>query len=128
MTNSLFCKIFVLAAAERDVITRHIASHLGGQRDGNSVVCDWGVVDVLKNDDADCARASGADGFLHFPYLIETEPDAGFERDRFVGRIGSLLESLWSNCYGAVAACDFEHELPRNGGYVPESSPSTPRV
>ena len=121
MNDNLFCKIFVLAATERDTITRHVADHLGGQLDGSSVICDWGIVDVLKNDDADCDRVAGADGFLHFPYLIETEPDEGFGRDRFVSRIGSLLESLWSRRYGAVTACDFEQELPRGGGYSPDS-------
>lgn len=119
MNENLFCKIFVLAATERDTLTRHVVDHLGGQRDGNSVICDWGVVDILKNDDADCARTAGPDGFLHFPYLMETEPDEDFGRARFVSRIGSLLESLWSSSYGAVAACDFEQELPRKGGYSP---------
>jgi hypothetical protein len=126
MMENLFCKIFVLSATERDAITEHVANHLGGRRDGNSVVCHWGVIDVLRNDDADCTRATGADGFLHFPYLIETEPEEGIDRDEFVRLIGSLLESLWSSRYGAVAACDFEGELPRNGGYVPCSLPEPP--
>lgn len=100
MIDNLFCKIFVLAAAERETITEHVAHHLGGQRDGCSVICDWGVVDVLKNDDADGTRSTGPDGFLHFPYLIETEADASFDRDRFVGEIARLLESLWAKGLG----------------------------
>lgn len=127
MNENLFCKIFVLAATDRETVAEHVAKHLGGKRDGNAVVCDWGVVDVLNNDDADCSIIAGADGFLHFPYLIETEPETTFQRGTFVNLIGSLLESLWAERYGAVAACDFENELPRNGGYLPDSPRSTPR-
>ena len=76
-----------------------------------------GLVDVLKNDDADSSKITHSDGFLHYPYLVETEPKEGFNRNTYVSGISRLLESLWVANFKAVAACDFEDELPRNGGY-----------
>jgi hypothetical protein len=121
--QNLFCKIFVLSAVERNTISQHVARLLGGRQEGNSVVFNWGVIDVLRNDDADCTRVTGTDGFLHFPYLIEAEPKDELDRGQYVSLIGRLLESFWSSRYGAVAACDFEDELPRNGFYIPRSPP-----
>jgi hypothetical protein len=34
-----------------------------------------------------------------------------------VAQIGRLLEALWAGGWRAVAACEFEDELPRRGGY-----------
>jgi hypothetical protein len=118
MSENLFCKIFVLTSVTRDELTRFVAEEFHVSADGHNIEFEWGTMDVLNNDDADSSRTSGPDGFLYFPYLIETEPNTGFDRARFVGRIGTLLDSLWAAAYGAVAACGFEEELPRNGGFT----------
>ena len=117
MIENLFCKIFVHAASDREALIRHVAEHLNGMRDGSCIECVWGPVDVLKNDDADCSKVTQPDGFLHYPYLVETEPKAGFDRNRYITGISQLLENLWASNFNAVAACGFERELPRKGGY-----------
>lgn len=114
--SDLFCKIFVLAPCDRETLAGYVASVLNGRRQSHSIHCCFGVVDVIRNDDADNSKMSGENGFLFFPYLIELEPEEAFDRRQFVGTVGSLLEALWERYYSAVAACDFEIELPRSGG------------
>src|SRR3954463_10777845 len=111
MSENLFCKIFVLAAVSREVLVRFVTDQVNGKANGHSIECEWGVVDVLNNDDADCSRAAGPDGFLHFPYLIETEPNPDCDGGRFVGNVIAFFFSLGASRYGAVAACHFESEL-----------------
>lgn len=45
------------------------------------------------------------------------EPEGEVHRNEYVNNVSGLLESLWKEGWKAVAACDFESELPRNGGY-----------
>jgi len=35
----------------------------------------------------------------------------------YIGMVGHTLQNFWDRGWDAVAACDFEFELPRSGGY-----------
>jgi hypothetical protein len=102
-----YCKVFVDGAA-RDNLNRLVATGLSDEM----------TVDVRGNPDADPARADASpDGFLFFPAVLDIEPNPDVDRRIYIERVGRLLEKLWSDGLRAVAACDFEAELPRHGGY-----------
>ena len=72
-------------------------------------------LDAERNDDYEAARAREfPDGFLHFRFRIEVDSRAVTER---------LLPLLWERGLPAVAACDYEDELPEKGGYKSRAIP-----
>ena len=76
----------------------------------------WGLLDVLRNDEADLNKVSESDGFLFYPYFMDIEGVPNVTKLVFTKAIGEVLEALWAKNIKAVAACDFEEELPRKGG------------
>jgi hypothetical protein len=79
--------------------------------------------DLINNEDYDSVRRSQfPDGFIYFRYRIEVfcEGAALTERIALVGRV---LEQLWEWGFPAVAACDYEKELPHGGGYKSDTIP-----
>ena len=70
------------------------------------------------NDEADPLRAQDfPDGFLFFHYALEVYPAPGVPREERVKLTAKLLQALWSRGFAAIAACDYEDELPSGGGY-----------
>lgn len=68
---------------------------------------------IDDNDDADNKKTVDfPDGFLYFNYSMEL----CFRGDR-VKLTNDILDVLWSNRIPAVAACDYEDELYKCGGY-----------
>ena len=59
---------------------------------------------------------AGKDAFLRYPRCLEIYPHSDTQRGEYVGSIAALLESFWRRGVPAVAACDFESELPEGGG------------
>ncbi|MFG2566313.1 hypothetical protein ACGFR6_12840 [Streptomyces sp. NPDC048567] len=53
--------------------------------------------------------------FMEWPTVLECAATAGAPAE-VVKAITSLLETLWHEGFKAVAACDFEDELPARGG------------
>jgi hypothetical protein len=79
--------------------------------------------DLVVNEDFDeTRRAQGEDQFLFYRYYLDIVPMENARRERYVASVGGLLEGFWKLGYKAVAACDFEEELPRNGGYKTSST------
>jgi hypothetical protein len=63
------------------------------------------------------------DGFLYFCYILEVDKiDVGDDRI-YMKQLSQVLEFLWSIDTPAVAACDFEEQLTKNGGYRNELLP-----
>jgi hypothetical protein len=70
---------------------------------------------IDRNDEHDEARAREfPDGFLYFCYTIEAGPQP---------LVARLLRLLWDAGIPAVAACDYEDELPEAGGYKSRGIP-----
>ena len=60
------------------------------------------------------------DGFLYFPYRVELY----FLNEKIaIDLISSFIKKLWENNIPAIAACDFEDELPEKGGYKSKNIP-----
>ncbi|MDA4895503.1 hypothetical protein PFZ55_52495 [Streptomyces sp. MS2A] len=54
--------------------------------------------------------------FLQWPTVLECEAPAGAPAEEVVQAVTAVLEALWRGGFKAVAACDFEDELPAHGG------------
>ncbi|WP_212728970.1 hypothetical protein [Streptomyces sp. V17-9] len=95
---------------------------LGRLRDALGLVEDGGAeltvgpvcVEGEHNGYATGRHAHSSD-FLQWPTVLECEAHAGTP-DEVVQAITAVLEALWRGGFKAVAACDFEDELPARGG------------
>ncbi|MCQ4205203.1 hypothetical protein M4J06_003838 [Streptomyces coelicoflavus] len=54
--------------------------------------------------------------FLQWPTVLECEATAGAPAEEVVQAVAAVLGALWRGGFKAVAACDFEDELPARGG------------
>ncbi|MEU6850417.1 hypothetical protein ABZ901_10895 [Actinacidiphila alni] len=63
--------------------------------------------------------------FLEWPTVLECEALAGSPAD-VVAAVADVLEVLWRGGFKAVAACDFEDELPACGGRARYPMPAAP--
>ncbi|TCS96485.1 hypothetical protein EDD58_101118 [Hazenella coriacea] len=75
-------------------------------------------IDVVKNEDFDESKLVHfyRKGFLYSRYYLDIEPNENVEQKDYIEHIGNLLKRLWETEFKAIAACDFEEELPRKGG------------
>ncbi|MYS70704.1 hypothetical protein GTY88_09720 [Streptomyces sp. SID5926] len=62
--------------------------------------------------------------FLQWPTVLECEAHAGTPNE-VVQAITAVLKALWHGGFKAVAACDFEDELPARGGIDRYPHPSS---
>ncbi len=114
---NLYCKIFVEAECGAAQLAVFLSQMIHGSIEMRTVSSSLLEMDVVANDGLDEAkRAEGADGFLCYPYYLDVEPATGTPREVYVQSVGSLLERLWNSGFKAVAACEFESELPKMGG------------
>lgn len=83
--------------------------------DGAFIACDGVEIRAAHNDYESSIEAS-SDKFLSWWTVIEiTPPHEGLnERVREISE--QMLTSLWKASLRAVAACNFERELPHQGG------------
>lgn len=111
----LFCRVNVQAEVPHDEFVSFIARSVGGVSRSNSVRSNKLDISVDDNDVFDAEKARiGEDCWLYFRYTLEIDPIRGVSPRDYVAAIGTLLKSLWLSSMDAVAACDFEEQLPRN--------------
>lgn len=72
------------------------------------------TADFVDNGYADTCRDD--DNFLSWPSILDCEPVGTPSRSAVIRDVTHLLDSLWSMNIRAVAACNYEHELPFSGG------------
>jgi hypothetical protein len=117
----LYCKLFVETQLDRAALVRFVAQTVTGTENRSTIVSPWSEVDVRNNDDYDEDRAADPhDGFLFYRYYLDIEPVEDADPGEYILSIAQLLEALWKSGAKAVAACDFEEELPRKGGMAGE--------
>jgi hypothetical protein len=119
--RNLYCKVFVDTTFPVGDLARMLGRHFGGVVQNTWVDLPLCIVGVASNDDFAVGRVNEGDGFLFYPVILDIEPVAGGEPAHYVAFIGDVLEFLWSNRMRAVAAADFEDDLPRRGGYNPDA-------
>jgi hypothetical protein len=108
-----YCKIYT-NLADSELVKALLARALGGQFDRNDMDLDAVSLSVLRNKDFDHPMATGS--FVWWPTMIEIERQSGAEDEQMRESVTLILTTLWNAAAPAVAACDFEHALPHNGG------------
>lgn len=126
--NELDCNIFVETEQSPEWLAALLASSfsesLADGPIGWTVRTHIGEIEVRRNKEADKDRArSRADGFLYFDYTLELYPFSHTTHADRVLLVASILNLLWAQDLPAVAACDYEDELPYSGGYNVHPAP-----
>jgi hypothetical protein len=109
-----YCKIFVDGMTPEG-IKPLLAGLLGGTFERHAMTLGDLEMEVRPNSDQRCAETS-ADDFAWWPAQVEIEPLNPSGRGSIKEIVTRILEALWAAKARAVAACDFENELPWNGG------------
>lgn len=116
--ENLFCKVFIDTNEERISLLSCIKDIVLGTTERWTIDSNSMELELRKNDDFnESLRFEKQDGFLYSRYYIEIEPIDHIKQEQYISSVSMLLENLWALGYKAVAACDFENELPRKGGY-----------
>jgi hypothetical protein len=117
MTDEVdWCVVYVNGVESVDVLAELVAASTGGIRDGSSVTTRGGVeIYAATNSSNPRFEAEPPDetDFTWWPFLLELDVS---EREG-VPLVSAILRGLWAVGISAVAACSFEHLLPRSGGY-----------
>ncbi|WP_418955195.1 hypothetical protein [Streptomyces tritici] len=118
------CSIYVDAADSSMVIT-WLKERLGAGGEGRGLVVGPLGVSSACNDYSTGRKAHPFE-FLEWPTVVECEAVARAAPGAMVAAVTAVLETLWRGGWNAVAACDFEDELPAHGGRdrYPLPSPS----
>lgn len=122
----MFCKIYVaksringvhLLASISALINEQLVNHMYVEKSGY-------YIDINANDEYDKEKEKEfPDGFLYFPFSIEIDIQNDIRIEDAAREVSCLLKYLWENNYAAVAACDFEDQLPEKGGYKSKNIP-----
>lgn len=116
----LYCKLFVNGERDREDLIAFISDCVGGTIEMSRVNNPDMEVDVRGNDDFKPGISrKNPDAFLFYRYYLDITQVAGTQRTSFISGIAKLLNAFWADGTDAVAACDFEDELPNRGGYNP---------
>ena len=126
--NAIDCKIYVESDQMPAAFAPLLAASLGEATRNGTVArtlhTPQAEIEVRKNKDANKLRAGEfPDGFLYFRYALEVYASPTSQHAEQVALVDRLLNRLWSQGFPAVAACDYENELPRAGGYNNRSVP-----
>jgi len=116
--DDLYCKLFLDSDLKMDKINEIISRFSNGEIIDFDIISKWGEITINKNEDFDISkRQEWPDGFLYYRYYMDIDPNKSCKQADYINNISMLLTSIWKNGFKAVAACDFEDELPRKGGY-----------
>ena len=119
---NMYCKVYVDTDTDKGQLLGLLTRITSGSVRMRTISAADYEMDVVINEDYDESKSlEGEDQFLFYRYYLDIEPTDRTTREQYVRSIGNLLEGLWRSACRAVAACDFESELPRGGG-VPAGS------
>ena len=119
-SDDLYCKIYVNGILAREDLLQLVSRAVSGPVEYDTVHAAGTDIYVGANDDDDALRAREPDGFVYYPYYLDVIALPGQRRNDHIALVANLLWLLWAAKLDAVAACDFEEELPRRGGYHPD--------
>jgi hypothetical protein len=108
------CTIYVRAQYREDLLTRVSDAIPGVTKDGTALRLSSMRASWIRNDYE--GTAPGDENFIGWPSVLDCEPVGDPSLDEIVENVSSILRSLWSMEIRAVAACDYENELPFSGG------------
>ena len=113
--EDLYCKVFVDAPLDAQELARLISLRVGEALPWNTVRTDNLELEVRNNDDfLPAQKRKHRDDFVYYRLYLDIDPVSGTARDKYVNEVADLLQWLWGQAFPAVAACDFEDELPKH--------------
>ena len=107
-----YCRIFV-RSSNREAIHSLVCTALHGSAVDDHIDADGAQAYVGDNGYRD---PEGGDDFLDWPLCVELDGDEQLEMARLVALTRDVLAGLWAAGVPAVAAADYEDQLPYNGG------------
>jgi hypothetical protein len=107
-----YCKVFVKHDEPTTILAR-LAALLGAEPERRTLELAGLVLDVRKNPDT---APDAGDDFVQWPVIVEAETESPNAGPATVQAMTRILNDLWTAGIPAVAACDFEDELPWRGG------------
>lgn len=117
--DELYCTIFVDTLVTQQELVRRIAEVVDGHVRMRTIYAPSVFICVHRNEDFDDRRRREPDdGFLFFRFYLEVDAEHGQVRAAQIRLVAQLLEYFWASGMRAVAACDYEDELPRKGGIM----------
>ncbi|QBI52234.1 hypothetical protein [Streptomonospora litoralis] len=108
-----YCKIFVTGISH-DELQALVANEFDIAFELRTLQFEGYSVDIEKNV---TVTIGGIDNFLQWPVFLEFFGEGGASEGVAVEVVARILNSLWASNVEAVASCDFEDELPCNGGF-----------
>ena len=117
--ENLYCKIFVYSLMTREQLSNEISDLLDLKLEGNSSIeTEFFNIDFFKNKEFDKEKAKEfPDGFLFYPYFLSIDIIDKNKKQDYKEMIKKIMLHLWSKECKLVVSCDFEDELPHEGGY-----------
>jgi hypothetical protein len=113
--KDLFCRLYLQTDLPHGELVGLLGRCVGGTVHFNSVRSQELDISVDENDLYDPERSGkGNDRWLYFRYTLEITPSQSADSREYVAAISRLLSSLWSAGIDAVAASEFEEQLPTN--------------
>ena len=112
--STLYCKVYVDAECDGMGLLSRLQTIFGGSIERRTLRSTGFELDVSENEEFD-SSARGSDCFLYSRFLLDVEAAPTASRPQFVESVARLLHSFWELDVSAVAACDFEDELPKRG-------------
>lgn len=111
--EDLYCKLFVDTTVRRPELVKLIASHLDGDIQGHFVSATNLEIGAKENDDYDPNLCDDPEnGFLFYPIYLEIDPTDNAGMSNYINDVAKLINILRTQGFKAVAACDFEDQLP----------------
>lgn len=110
------CEVFVKGVPDKAALVHLVESAVTGSSNRSLITSDSGIeIDVTTNSHNPKFEAvpPAESDFVFWPYIVGLEVD----EEQGVELVTSILRKLWGEGLSAVAACSFEHRLPRSGGY-----------
>ncbi|MEV6157051.1 hypothetical protein AB0L53_42590 [Nonomuraea sp. NPDC052129] len=106
-----YCGLYLRGASE-DAAIALAARATGATRDGRLLCVGTIEIEIRRNDNG---IHDGAD-FPTWPIKMEIERGNATSR-QVIETVSKILTHAWQAGCDAVAACDYEDELPEQGGY-----------
>ncbi|SNX88714.1 hypothetical protein SAMN06272735_9210 [Streptomyces sp. TLI_55] len=103
------CQIY-LRGGNRESVTALVAATLGASVDDHYTIRTGRMVFEIRDNPDDGLAAD----FIGWPFTIEAQADDS--APVLVEAVAHVLTAFWNRGLDAVAACDFEDELPDLGG------------
>lgn len=115
-----FCEIYVNTDEPENTFYENVRQLVDGEFVMFEIDAEFMELSVERNDSYG-EKFLGGNRFLGFKYILEVDPlvDSQEDLSKYVEQLGKLLVALWNKGYEAVAACEFEDDLPNSGGGRP---------